>query len=191
MLAQRSALLYNQESQTSQHGSQVSDCLISMGNDKNTVSFILFIKFQTHSHYHFAQHLALLKINVPSCVFRLYSLVSNLSVCYNCLQPNKLANSCPFCINRYLKKGGLIARANNPKFLDYFSFAIVRNPWRRLVSVYIQKFVETRQGLSFCNIKKRMPKLFRLVSATKLLLVTQNLLKALWYLAIFSCFLGI
>lgn len=56
------------------------------------------------------------------------------------------------------------ALGNTAQFKSYFSFAIVRNPWRRLVSVYIQKFVETHQGVEFCDIKRRFPKMYRYIS---------------------------
>ncbi|XP_067946700.1 carbohydrate sulfotransferase 11-like [Watersipora subatra] len=63
-------------------------------------------------------------------------------------------------VPHFLTRANKVAVNNSPEFLSFFSFALVRNPWKRLVSVYIQKFVETRQGLGFCDIKRRYPSLY-------------------------------
>ena len=47
------------------------------------------------------------------------------------------------------------------EFYEKFSFVWVRDPWRRLVSAYIQKFVDTNQGATLCRFSTRFPELHR------------------------------
>ena len=34
-------------------------------------------------------------------------------------------------------------------------FTVVRNPWHRLLSTYIEKFLYTKDYIPFCNVKKQ------------------------------------
>ena len=36
-----------------------------------------------------------------------------------------------------------------------FLFTVVRNPWQRLLSTYIEKFLYTRDYIPFCNVNNK------------------------------------
>ena len=70
---------------------------------------------------------------------------------------NTLVNHCRFLTYHR----DLLAGKNATKFNERFSFVLVRNPWQRLLSAYIQKFLEEpQQGVILCQFHKFLPHRF-------------------------------